>query len=126
MREDVVAGVRTPRDLAELAELIPAVHAQLIEILRTLEAHYNDMQDVEFTVERGQLYLLQTRAAKRPAQAAIRLAVDAVDEGLLTREQALKTVDAGALGASLHPTFVRDEGYHVLARGVPASPGAAC
>jgi pyruvate, orthophosphate dikinase len=92
--EDVVAGVRTPRDLAELAELIPAVHAQLIEILRTLEAHYNDMQDVEFTVEVGQLYLLQTRAAKRPAQAAVRFAVDAVDEGLLTREQALKTVDA--------------------------------
>ena len=124
--EDVVAGARTPRDLAELAEAMPAVHAQLIEILRTLEAHYRDMQDVEFTVEEGHLYLLQTRAAKRPAQAAVRFAVDAVDEGLLTREQALRTVDAGALGALLHPTFARDERYRVLARGVAASPGAAC
>ena len=85
--EDVVSGVRTPRDLSELARLMPEAHAQLMEILRTLEAHYKDMQDTEFTVEEGQLYMLQTRNAKRPAQAAVRFAVDAVAEGLLTRER---------------------------------------
>jgi pyruvate,orthophosphate dikinase len=105
---------------------MPGVHAQLIEALRALEAHYEDMQDVEFTFEEGRLYLLQTRAAKRPAQAAVRFAVDAVDEGLLTREQAIMRIDAGTLGTLLHPTFARDDDYTVLARGVPASPGAAC
>src|SRR4051812_46283048 len=83
------------------------------------------MQDTEFTVERGRLYMLQTRNAKRPAQAAVRFAVDAVDEGLLTREQALRTIDAGALDALLHPTFDPEARYEVLARGVAASPGAA-
>ena len=81
--EDVVSGVRTPRDLSELAERLPDAHAELLEILRTLEAHYGDMQDAEFTVEDGRLFLLQTRVAKRPAQAAVRFAVDAVGEGLL-------------------------------------------
>src|SRR5579884_4030485 len=123
--EDVVSGVRTPRDLRELAEVMPEVHARLMEILRTLEAHYKDMQDTEFTVEEGRLYMLQTRSAKRPAQAAVRFAVDAVGEGLLSREEALATVDAGALEALLHPTFDRGERYSVLARGVAASPGAA-
>jgi pyruvate,orthophosphate dikinase len=124
--EDVVAGVRTPRDLHELAEAMPDANAQLMEILRTLESHYKDMQDSEFTVEEGRLYMLQTRNAKRPAQAAVRFAVDAVQEGLLTREEALATVDPGALDALLHPTFDRGEDYKVLARGVAASPGAAC
>jgi pyruvate,orthophosphate dikinase len=124
--EDVVAGVRTPRDLHELAEVMPAANEQLMEILRTLEAHYKDMQDTEFTVEEGRLYMLQTRNAKRPAQAAVRFAVDAVKEGLLTRQEALATVDAGALDALLHPTFDRGKDYKVLARGVAASPGAAC
>ena len=82
--EDVVSGVRTPRDLAELADWMPAAHAELMEILRTLERHYKDMQDTEFTIEQGRLYMLQTRSAKRPAQAAVRFAVDAVAEGLLT------------------------------------------
>jgi pyruvate, orthophosphate dikinase len=123
--EDVVSGVRTPRDISELAEVMPEAHAQLMEIMRTLESEYNDMQDVEFTVESGQLYMLQTRSAKRPAQAAVRFAVDAVSEGLLTREEALGTIDAGALDALLHPTFHRSDGYEVLARGVAASPGAA-
>ncbi len=123
--EDVVSGVRTPRDLHELADVMPEVSGQLIEILRRLEAHYKDMQDTEFTVEEGRLYMLQTRNAKRPAQAAVRFAVDAADEGLLTRSEALATVDAGALEALLHPTFDRGEGYAVLARGVAASPGAA-
>ena len=123
--EDVVAGVRTPRDLRELRELMPEVHARLMEVLRTLEAHYKDMQDVEFTVEEGRLYMLQTRNAKRPAQAAVRFAVDAVQEGLLTREEALQTIDAASLDALLHPTFDHGEGYKVLAHGVAASPGAA-
>jgi pyruvate,orthophosphate dikinase len=96
-----------------------------MEIMRTLEAEYKDMQDVEFTVEEWQLYMLQTRNAKRPAQAAVRFAVDAVSEGLLTREQAMATIDASSLDALLHPTFDRSDGYEVLAQGVAASPGAA-
>jgi len=123
--EDVVSGVRTPRDISELADVMPEAHRQLMEIMRTLESKYKDMQDVEFTVEAGQLYMLQTRNAKRPAQAAVRFAVDAVSEGLLTREEALRTIDAGALDALLHPTFDRSDGYNVLAQGVAASPGAA-
>ncbi len=123
--EDVVSGVRTPRDISELAEVMPEAYAQLMEIMRTLEAEYKNMQDVEFTVEDGRLYMLQTRNAKRPAQAAVRFAVDAVEEGLLTREQALRTIDAYSLDALLHPTFDRSDGYEVLAHGVAASPGAA-
>jgi pyruvate,orthophosphate dikinase len=123
--EDVVAGVRTPRDISELAEVMPEAHAELLEILRKLEAHYKDMQDVEFTVEEGHLYMLQTRNAKRPAQAAVRFAVDAVAEGLLHQRAALATIDASALDALLHPTFERDDSYVVLAQGVAASPGAA-
>ena len=123
--EDVVSGVRTPRDLSELADWLPDVHAELLEVLRRLEVHYGDMQDVEFTIEDGRLFLLQTRVAKRPAQAAVRFAVDAVDEGLLTREQALATIDAYALDALLHPRFSPDAAPWPLGRGVAASPGAA-
>ncbi len=123
--EDVVSGVRTPRDISELREIMPEAHEQLMEIMRTLESEYKDMQDVEFTIEEGQLYMLQTRSAKRPAQAAVRFAVDAVEEGLLTREEALRTIDAYGLDALLHPTFDRSDGYEVLAQGVAASPGAA-
>src|SRR4051794_40024301 len=123
--EDVVSGVRTPRDIAELKEAMPEAHRDLMDILRRLEAHYEDMQDTEFTVEEGRLYMLQTRNAKRPAQAAVRFAVDAVDEGLLTREKALATIDPGSLDALLHPTFSLDAEYDVLAKGVSASPGAA-
>ena len=123
--EDVVSGVRTPNDLSELRDWIPEAHAQLTEILRTLEHHYGDMQDTEFTVEEGRLYMLQTRSAKRPAQAAVRFAVDAVEEGLMTRAEAIQTIDAGRLDALLHPTFDPDTRYEVLARGVAASPGAA-
>jgi pyruvate, orthophosphate dikinase len=123
--EDVVSGVRTPRDIRELRDWQPEIHAQLMEILRTLERHYADMQDTEFTVEDGRLYMLQTRSAKRPAQAAVRFAVDAVEEGLLTREAALLTIDAEKLDALLHPTFDPNADFTVLARGVAASPGAA-
>lgn len=123
--EDVVSGARTPLDIAQLERLFPDVYSQLVDVLRTLEAHYGDMQDTEFTVEEGRLYMLQTRAAKRPAQAAVRFAVDAVKERLLTREQALATIDAVALESLLHPTFDPLFQYSVVTRGVAASPGAA-
>jgi pyruvate,orthophosphate dikinase len=123
--EDVVSGVRTPLDLAELDDWLPGIRPQLLEILRTLERHYGDMQDTEFTVEDGRLYMLQTRSAKRHARAGVRFAVDAVDEGLLTRAQAIATIDAGSLDALLHPTFDPGADYAVVARGVAASPGAA-
>ena len=123
--EDVVSGVRNTREIAELADVMPDAHAELMEILRTLEAHYGDMQDTEFTIEEGRLFLLQTRNAKRPAQAAVRFACDAVDEGLLTPAQAIDTIDAGSLDALMHPTFDPGAEYDVLAEGVSASPGAA-
>ncbi len=123
--EDVVSGVRTPKDLAELRAWMPEAHDQLLVILRTLERHYGDMQDTEFTVQERRLYMLQTRDAKRPAQAAVRFAVDAVAEGLLNREAALLTIDPGSLDALLHPTFDPSAEMRILARGVAASPGAA-
>ncbi len=123
--EDVVSGVRTPRDIAETEEWLPEVHEELMQILRILEQHYKDMQDAEFTVEEGRLYMLQTRNAKRPAQAAVRFAVDAVAEGLLSREEALATIDPSSLDALLHPTFDPKAKFEALATGVSASPGAA-
>jgi pyruvate, orthophosphate dikinase len=123
--EDVVSGVRTPRDIGELAEWMPDVGDELREILRTLERHYGDMQDTEFTVEEGRLYMLQTRNAKRPAQAAVRFACAAVSEGLLTREQALLTIDAGSLETMVSDRFDPSAKYDVAAMGIPASPGGA-
>src|SRR4051812_43769834 len=123
--EDVVSGARTPRDIKEMKEWLPEAYEQLMEILATLERHYGDMQDTEFTVEDGQLYMLQTRNAKRPAQAAVRFARDAVEEGLLERDQALMTVDADMLTALLVETFDPKASYEVIARGVPAAPGGA-
>jgi pyruvate,orthophosphate dikinase len=123
--EDVVSGVRNTTGLDAMSRVLPEAHKELIEALRTLEAHYRDMQDVEFTVEEKRLYLLQTRSAKRPAQAAVRFAVDAVAEGLLDKGEALLTIEAGKLDALLHPTFDPARDYEVLARGVAASPGAA-
>ena len=123
--EDVVSGVRTPLDIAEMKRVMPETHAELMEILRVLERHYRDMQDTEFTVEDGTLFMLQTRAAKRPAQAAVRFAVDAVEEELLSREEALMTIDAAGLETLLHPAFAADADYEVLVKGVAASPGAA-
>jgi pyruvate,orthophosphate dikinase len=108
-----------------MKEWLPEAHDRLMEILRTLEAHYKDMQDTEFTVEEGRLFMLQTRNAKRPAQAAVRFACDAVDEGLLTEEEALATIDPSSLDALLHPTFDPKADFEVLAKGVNASPGAA-
>ncbi len=123
--EDVVSGVRNTRDIAEMKDVMPEAHEQLMEILRTLEKHYKDMQDTEFTVQDGQLFMLQTRNAKRPAQAAVRFACDAVDEGLLSKEEAITTIDPGSLDALLHPTFDPKAEFEVLASGVNASPGAA-
>ncbi len=123
--EDVVSGVRTPEDLGRLSEHMPGVHDELLEILRLLERHYKDMQDTEFTVEEGRLYMLQTRDAKRPAQAAVRFATDAVAEGLLTEAEAILTIDAETLEALLHPTIDPHTPYEVLTTGVAASPGAA-
>src|SRR3954464_13935541 len=123
--EDVVSGARTPRDIKEMKDWLPEAHEQLMDILKSLEKHYGDMQDTEFTVEDGQLYMLQTRNAKRPAQAAVRFARDAVDEGLLDRDQALMTVDAEMLTALLVETFDPKADYDVIAKGVPAAPGGA-
>ncbi len=115
--EDVVAGTRDPEDLSALAVRLPEAHAQLLRDLSQLEAHYKDIQDVEFTIEEGRLFLLQTRAAKRPAQAAVRFAVDAVAEGLLTRSEALMTIDPEALEALLHPVFDPRHDFEVLTTG---------
>jgi pyruvate,orthophosphate dikinase len=123
--EDVVSGVRTPSELSQLRDWMPQVFDDLSGILRLLERRYGDMQDTEFTVEEGRLYMLQTRSAKRPAQAAVRFAVDAVTEGLLTKAEAIATIDAGSLDALLHPSFDPDARFTVIARGVAASPGAA-
>jgi pyruvate,orthophosphate dikinase len=123
--EDVVGGTRNTQELAMLAETFPEAHTQLLSVLGKLERHYKDMQDVEFTIERGKLYLLQTRSAKRPAQAAVRFALDSVTEGLLTKKEALTTIDATRLDSLLHPSFDPEFKYDVLARGVAASPGAA-
>ncbi len=123
--EDVVSGVRNTRDISELADVMPDVHAELMGILRELEGHYKDMQDTEFTVEEGQLFMLQTRNAKRPAQAAVRFACDAVDEELLTREEAIVTIDPASLDQLLHPTFDPKAEFEILTTGVSASPGAA-
>ena len=123
--EDVVSGVRTPRDIHEMRDSMPEAYRELMEILRTLEAHYKDMQDTEFTVEEDRLFMLQTRNAKRPAQAAVRFAVDAVEERLLDRPEAIATIDPGKLDALLHPAFARNAEFDVLAEGVAASPGAA-
>ncbi len=123
--EDVVSGTRDPADLSEMAGMLPAAHAQLVDILATLERHFGDMQDVEFTVEEGTLYMLQARSAKRPPHAAVRVAVDMVAEGVLTKEVALAKVDAAKLEALLHPSFDPDFEFESLAQGVAASPGVA-
>lgn len=123
--EDVVAGVRHPRPLHELRDVMPGVFEQLCEVRTILEKHYRDMQDIEFTVEDGKLYLLQTRNGKRTAQAAVKIAVDMVNEGLITKEEALMRVEAGQLDQLLHPRLDPNEQYHVIATGLGASPGAA-
>jgi pyruvate,orthophosphate dikinase len=123
--EDVVAGIRTPRPLEVMRETMPAAYRQFIEAAERLEAHYRDVQDVEFTVEDDKLYLLQTRAAKRTAAAALRAAAAMVDEGLITREEAIRRVDTSSLDQLLHPIVDPTKLTVAIAAGLNASPGAA-
>ncbi|MDD2574263.1 MAG: pyruvate, phosphate dikinase [Bacillota bacterium] len=125
--EDVVAGIRTPKPIESMDEVFPDVHKQFRETAVLLEKHYRDMQDIEFTVERGKLYILQTRNGKRTAAAAVKVAVDLVNEGLITKEDALMRIPPGQLDQLLHPNFdVKElEKAQLLAQGLPASPGAA-
>jgi pyruvate, orthophosphate dikinase len=124
--EDVVAGIRTPQPLAELREVLPEAYDQLLETMSALERHYRDMQDIEFTVDQGRLYLLQTRTAKRTAAAAIKCAVDMTGEGLIEREEAVARIDPTQLDQLLHPRLDPDVEFEVAAQGLNASPGAAC
>lgn len=126
--EDVVAGIRTPEDISTLEMKNPKVYKEFIDIVNKLENHYKDMQDMEFTIEDGKLYFLQTRNGKRTAQAALKIAVDLVEEGLLTKEQALLKVEPKQLDTLLHPAFNSEEmkKANVISKGLPASPGAAC
>jgi pyruvate,orthophosphate dikinase len=124
--EDVVAGTRTPEPLTELRQHMPEAYDQLIETMAALEHNYRDMQDIEFTVEQGRLYLLQTRTAKRTAAAAIKCAVDMTGEGLIEREEAVARIDPAQLDQLLHPRLDPDAEFEVAAQGLNASPGAAC
>ncbi|HWH06599.1 MAG TPA: pyruvate, phosphate dikinase, partial [Gaiellaceae bacterium] len=123
--EDVVAGIRTPEPLARMAEQLPAAYEELLATLRRLEEHYRDMQDIEFTVEDGQLFLLQTRTAKRTAAAALKCAVDMVDEGLISKEEAVARIDPAQLDQLLHPMIDPSANVEPVAKGLNASPGAA-
>ncbi|RZM10966.1 MAG: pyruvate, phosphate dikinase, partial [Sphingomonas sp.] len=135
--EDVVAGIRTPQYLTKAAreeanakplsmeEAMPAVYAELATVFDTLETHYRDMQDIEFTVEQAKLWMLQTRSGKRTAKASLKIAVDMAEEGLITRDEAVLRVDAAALDQLLHPTLDPEARRDVIAKGLPASPGAA-
>ena len=126
--EDVVAGIRTPQPISTLADTMPDVYQQFVDISTRLEQHYKDMQDMEFTIENGKLYMLQTRNGKRTAQAALKVAVDLVDEGICTKEEAVLKVEPQQLDALLHPTFKPEalKAATPIATGLPASPGAAC
>ncbi|MCI6271816.1 MAG: pyruvate, phosphate dikinase [Erysipelotrichaceae bacterium] len=125
--EDVVAGIRTPQSIDELKQIMPNAYDDFVEITKKLEKHYKDMQDMEFTIENGKLYMLQTRNGKRTAAAALKIACDLVDEGLITTDDALMMVQPMQLDTLLHPQFVESElkNATVLTSGLPASPGAA-
>lgn len=125
--EDVVAGIRTPKPIAELAESMPEVHKEFVETAQRLERHYRDMQDIEFTIEDGRLFFLQTRSGKRTALAAVNVAVDLVNEGLIDKNEALLRVEPAHIDQLLHPTFdpAALASATLLATGLPASPGAA-
>ena len=126
--EDVVAGIRTPQPIGKLKEQNPKIYEQLVGIINKLETHYKDMQDMEITIEEGKLFFLQTRNGKRTAQAALKIAVDLVKSGMITKEEALLKVDPKQLDSLLHPAFLSDDlkKAKVVAKGLPASPGAAC
>ena len=126
--EDVVAGVRTPMHISEMEEKFPEAFAQFKEVCQTLENHYRDMQDMEFTVEHGKLYMLQTRNGKRTAKAALKIACDLVDEGMRTEEEAVEMIDPRNLDTLLHPQFDSEalKNAQAMGKGLGASPGAAC
>ncbi|TVX91537.1 pyruvate, phosphate dikinase [Cohnella terricola] len=123
--EDVVSGVRTPQSIETLKDVMPNIYDQLVQVCKKLEQHYRDMQDIEFTVENGKLYVLQTRSGKRNAQAALKLAVEFVKEGVISREDALLRIEAFHLDQLLHRGIDESKDLEVLATGLPASPGAA-
>jgi pyruvate,orthophosphate dikinase len=123
--EDVVAGIRTPQPVEEMRARLPEAYDQLMDTMARLEQHYRDVQDIEFTIEDGTLYLLQTRSAKRTAAAAVKAAVDMTSEGLITREEAIARIDPAALDQLLHPMLDPNAEFEVAARGLNASPGAA-
>ena len=126
--EDVVAGIRTPKDIDTLKQQMPDVHQEFVDVTKQLEKHYKDMQDIEFTIENGKLYLLQTRNGKRTAKAAIKIAVDLVHEQLITREEAVSKVEVKSIDQLLHPNFNEEslkQATVVSKMGLPASPGAA-
>ncbi len=125
--EDVVAGVRTPMPITEMEQKFPEAFKQFVEVCQTLENHYHDMQDMEFTVEHGKLYMLQTRNGKRTAAAAIKIACDLIDEGMISEEEALMQIDAKSLDMLLHPTFdaAALKKAQPVGKGIAASPGAA-
>ncbi len=125
--EDVVAGIRTPHQIKDMAKELPEVYKQLVQIAKKLEQHYRDMQDFEFTIQQGKLYMLQTRTGKRTALAALKIAVDMVKEKLITPEEAVKRVPPESLEQILHPIFdpEKRKEFKVIAKGLPASPGAA-
>jgi len=124
--EDVVAGIRTPQPISHLKRQNPKIYSQLEKIYQKLERHYRDMQDMEFTIERGELFLLQTRNGKRTAKAAVRIAVELVREKMISEKEAILRVDPYSLDQLLHPTLDPKAKKEVLAKGLPASPGAAC
>lgn len=124
--EDVVAGIRTPHKLIELKDEMPDIYNELDGIRKKLEDHYKEMQDIEFTIENGKLFMLQTRTGKRTAAAALKIAVDLVDEGMITQEEAIKRLDPNQLNQLLHPMLDPKADKNVIAKGLPASPGAAC
>ncbi len=124
--EDVVAGIRTPLPIEKMAEVLPEVYEELKRVCEQLERHYKDVQDIEFTVEKGKLYLLQTRTAKRTAQAAVKIAVDMVKEGIIDKETAIMRVSPKQVETLLHRQIDPNAKYEIVAKGLPASPGAAC
>lgn len=123
--EDVVAGIRTPEHISRMEKDLPEAFKQFNETCELLENHYKDMQDIEFTIEKGKLYILQTRSAKRTMQAAVKAAVDMVEEGIISKEEAIQRIDPYQLDQMLHPRISPDAEKEVLAKGLPASPGAA-
>lgn len=123
--EDVVAGIRTPQPISQLENDLPQVYQEFIKVANLLENHYKDMQDIEFTIEKGKLYLLQTRTGKRTTNAAIKIAVEMVEEGVITKEEAISRIEPSQLDQLLHPSIDPSAQLNVVAKGLPASPGAA-